>query len=79
MRNKEPLEIGDLVECTMIGSPHFGKSGIVTDRIHYVYDEGFHPDEYSCSVMLTGNLQNVMFRAKWLKVMSKVRKDETQN
>ena len=76
-RNKHPVEVGDLVKCTFLGSPEHDKIGLVLDRIHYVGDQsGDHPDFYSCLVLFdTGEK---MVRAKWLKVLSKnLEKEET--
>ena len=70
-RNKQPIEIGDLVECLFLGMPEFNKTGLVLDRIHYVESKigHSHPDEYDCRVLFdTGEK---MVRAKWLKALSK--------
>ena len=73
LRNVNPIEVGDLVKCTFLGSPEFRKVGLVINRIHYVEPDppykGSHPDEYSCEVMFDHGSK--MVRAKWLKPVSK--------
>ena len=69
-RNKQPVEVGDLVKCLFLGSPEHNKTGLVLERVQYVGDMGGdHPDFYSCRVLFdTGEK---MVRGKWLKILSK--------
>lgn len=71
MRNKCPVEVGDLVECINRGSPYYSHFGLVVEKINYVELEcsGNHPDKYSCRVRF--NDDERLIRAKWLKVISK--------
>ena len=74
-RNKKPVDIGDLVRCTLLGSPEYKKVGLVVDRIYYTQSsEGVssHPDEYNCQVLFDTGRR--MVRAKWLKIIKKVKK-----
>ncbi len=72
-RNRHPIEIGDLVKCTLLGSPEYKKAGLVLERIYYVEHSGEettqHPDEYSCRVLFDEGER--MVRAKWLKALSR--------
>ena len=68
-----------------------GRQAIVLDRIHYLQDyydvpigsiseEGLsripHRDEYSCKILVLGpDTKIMMMRAKWLKILSKVREN----
>ena len=68
-----------------------GRQAIVLDRIHYLQDfydvpldsiseEGLgripHRDEYSCKILVLGpGAKIMMMRAKWLKILSKVKED----
>ena len=82
------IEVGDLVQVTMVGSLLCDKSGIVAEVIPYpmTYDGqsrpiNMHPDEYSCMVLIKdphdrpeSGLSKVMVRAKWLEIVSKASK-----
>jgi len=70
-RNILPVEVGDLVICTFMGTTEYEKVGLVLDRIHYVEEkkQRSHPDEYSCLVLFENGER--MVRAKWLQVLSK--------
>ena len=72
LRNHSPIEVGDLVRCTFLGSPEFNKTGLVLERIYYV-DSGpnktEHPDEYNCRILFDEGER--MIRAKWLKPISR--------
>ena len=75
---RQPFEVGELVTITMLGDPNYGKTGIITMRIHYTNPDKMntaHCDEYSCAVLLTGTTSSeVMVRAKWLSSISKPKK-----
>ena len=71
-RNCDPVEVGDLVKCTFLGSPEYDKFGIVLECIYYVghgEHRTRHPDEYNCRILFDGCEK--MVRGKWLKVVSK--------
>ena len=70
-RKHKPFEKGDLVRFSKYTPDYPGQSGIVLDRIHYVFKENAHPDEYSCMIKLLGSEKIVMMRAKWLRLMSR--------
>ena len=80
LRNHAPVEVGDLVKCTFLGSPEWDKKGLVLERIYYV-DSGpnktTHPDEYNCRVLFDRGEK--MVRAKWLRVISKKNLKESQS
>ena len=72
LRNRTPIEVGDLVKCTFLGSPEYDKLGIVLQRIHYIDfgdDKTEHPDEYNCRILFDEGEK--MVRAKWLKTISR--------
>ena len=72
LRNHNPIEVGDLVKCTFLGSPEYNKPGFVLERIYYI-DSGDnkteHPDEYNCRILFDEGEK--MIRAKWLKIISR--------
>ena len=74
----KPFKQGDLVRCLKWTPDYPNASGIVLDRIHYVFDENTHPDEYSCMIKLLGSEKIVMIRAKWLRLLSSA-KDNLSN
>ena len=72
LRNHNPIEVGDLVTCTFLGSPEYNKPGLVLERIYYIdfgEDKTAHPDEYNCRILFDEGEK--MVRAKWLKTISR--------
>ena len=70
-KRHKPFEKGDLVRCIEYTPDYPNISGVVLDRIHYVFDENTHPDEYSCMIKLLGTEKIIMVRAKWLELVSR--------
>jgi len=72
MINHSPVEVGDLVRCTLRGAPECESLGIVLERLYYMDHDGVptnHPDEYSCRVLFDEGER--MFRGRWLVPVSK--------
>ena len=70
--------MGDIVSVDGPGLEYNSHVGLVVQIIPYsvpITDQS-HPDEYSCKVELFTETRQATIRAKWLKVISKAKREE---